>query len=135
MIHRSRSRTATFLRTALPPATVALVTILLLGFPPARYSFYPQCPIYGLFHLQCPGCGATRALAALLRGQLTEAINLNALMPLLLPFAAAYGIFCYSRLLQRKAFRWPQPPPAVLYAAFAAAAVFAVIRNLPLNSF
>ena len=129
------SRTADILRVALPPATVALVTGLLLGFPPAQYSFYPQCPIYELFHLQCPGCGATRALASLLRGHFTEAINLNALVPLLLPFAAAYGIFFYSRLLRGKAFRWPQPPPAVLYAAFAAAAVFAVIRNLPLHSF
>jgi Protein of unknown function (DUF2752) len=135
MIHRRGSRTADILRTALPPATVALVTVGLLVSPPARYSFYPQCPVYELFHLQCPGCGATRALAALLRGHFTEAINLNAFVPLLLPFAAAYGIFCYLRLLQGKAFRWPQPPPAVLYAAFAAAAVFAVIRNLPLHSF
>ena len=135
MILRTRSRTADILRAALPPATVALVTVLVLGFPPAQYNFYPQCPIYELFHLQCPGCGATRALAALLRGHFTDAINLNALVPLLLPFAAAYGIFCYSRLLQRKTFRWPQPPPAVLYAAFAAAAVVAVIRNLPLHSF
>jgi Protein of unknown function (DUF2752) len=133
--HSPRSRTADILRAAAPPAIIALVAILLLRFPPAQYSFYPRCPIHEFFHLQCPGCGATRALAALLRGQLTEAINLNALMPLLLPFAAAYGIFCYSRLLQRKAFRWPQPRPAVIYAAFAVATVFTVIRNLPLHSF
>jgi hypothetical protein len=131
----AESRTPCILRATMPPAAIALAAILLLGFPPAQYSFYPQCPIYQLFHLQCPGCGATRALAALLRGHFTEAINLNALVPLLLPFAAAYGIFCYSRLLHRKTFRWPHPPPAVLYAAFAATALFAVIRNLPLRLF
>ena len=58
-------------------------------------------------------------------------MNLNALITLLLLFAAAYGIVCYIRFLQRKAIRWPQPPAAVLYAAFAVTAVFTMIRNLP----
>ena len=62
-------------------------------------------------------------------------MNLNALVTLLLPFAAAYGILCYSRLLQRKTLRWPQPPPAVIYAALTAATVFTVIRNLPRHMF
>jgi hypothetical protein len=133
MIYIVRSHTADTLRAAVPPAIVALAAIILLRFPPAQYSFYPQCPIHELFHLQCPGCGATRAVAALLHGHFTEAMHLNALVTLLLPFAAAYGILCYCRLLQRKDLRWPQPLPAVLYAAFAVATVFTVIRNLPLH--
>jgi hypothetical protein len=62
-------------------------------------------------------------------------MNLNALITLLLPFAAAYGILCYSRLVQRKPLRWPQPPPAVIYAALALIAVFTVVRNLPPHTF
>jgi Protein of unknown function (DUF2752) len=135
MIHTARSRTADTVRAAALPAIIALAAILLLCFPPAQYSFYPRCPIYELFHLQCPGCGATRAIAAILHGHFIEAMSLNALITLLLPFAAAYGILCYYRLLQRKVLRWPQPPPAVLYAALAAAAVFTLIRNLPLHPF
>jgi hypothetical protein len=133
--HSPRSRTANTLLAAVPPAIIAFATILLLRFPPAQYSFYPRCPIHELFHLQCPGCGATRAIAALLRGHFTEAMRLNGLITLLLPFAAAYGTLCYCRLLQRQDFRWPQPRPAVIYAAFAVATVFTVIRNLPLHSF
>jgi hypothetical protein len=135
MIHTARSRSADIWRAAMPPAIVALAAILLLRFPPAQYNFYPQCPIHELFHLQCPGCGATRAIAALLRGHITEAMNLNALITLLLPFAAAYGIRCYCRLLQRKPLRWPQPPPAILYAALSVATIFTVIRNLPPHTF
>jgi hypothetical protein len=134
----ARSRTADTLRAAAPLAIIALAAILLLRFPPAQYSFYPQCPIYEMLHLQCPGCGATRAIAAVLHGHFLEAMSLNALITLLLPFAAAYGILCYYRLLQRKDLRWPQPPqppPAVLYAALAVAAIFTVIRNLPLHPF
>jgi hypothetical protein len=135
MILRTRSRTADILRAAVPPVVIALAAIILLRFPPAQHSFYPRCPIHELRLLQCPGCGATRAIAALLHGHVTEAMNLNALITLLLPFAAAYGILCCSRLLQRKALRWPQLPPTVIYAALTAAAVFTVIRNLPFQSF
>ena len=135
MIPTARRRTADALRAVVPPAVVALATILLLRFPPAQYSFYPRCPIHELFHLQCPGCGATRAVAALLHGHFTEAMNLNALVTLFLPFATAYGILCYCRLLQRKPLRWSQPPPTVIYAALTVATIFTVIRNLPLHSF
>ncbi len=135
MILRTRRRTADILRAAAPPAIIAFAAILLLRFPPAQHSFYPRCPIHELLHLQCPGCGATRALAALLHGHFTEAMNLNALVTLLLPFAAAYGIFCYCRLLQRKAILWPQPRPTVIYAALAVAAIFTAIRNLPRHTF
>jgi hypothetical protein len=135
MIHTARRRIAGILRVAVPPAVVALAAILLLRFPPAQYSFYPRCPIHELLHLQCPGCGATRAVAALLHGHFIEAMNLNALITLLLPFAAAYGILCYGRLLQRNSICWPQPPPAVIYTALTLATVFTVIRNLPPHSF
>ena len=135
MILRPRSRIADTLHTAAPPAAIALAIIILLRFPPDQYSFYPQCPIHEFFHLQCPGCGGTRAVAALLHGQLAQAMQFNALVTLLLPFVAAYGILFYERLLQRKAIRWPQPPPAVLFAAFGLAALFTLVRNLPIHLF
>jgi hypothetical protein len=114
---------------------MALAAILLLRFPPAQYNVYPRCPIHELFQLQCPGCGATRAVAAILHGHVVEAMSLNALITLLLPFAAAYGILCYCRLLKPQRFRWPQPPPATIYAALTLATVFTAIRNLPLHAF
>lgn len=127
------SRIADTLRAVAPPAVTALAAIILLRFPPAQYSFYPQCPIHQFLHLECPGCGATRATAALLHGRLAEAMHFNALVTSLLPFAAAYGILCYRRFLKRQPLSWPQPKPAVLYAALTLAVAFTVIRNLPLH--
>jgi hypothetical protein len=135
MIPASRNRIATILRVAAPPAVIALSAAILLRFPPAQNSFYPQCPIFEYLHLQCPGCGSTRALAALLRGHLAEAVHFNALVTLLLPIAAIYGALCYRRFLQHKALRWPQPPPAVIYAALVLTGVFTVLRNLPRHAF
>jgi hypothetical protein len=134
-IPAARSQTAEILRAAVPPAIIASAAILLRRFPPTQYSFFPRCPVHDLLGLQCPGCGATRAIAAALRGHFAEALHFNALATLLLPCAVAYGILCYTRLLQRKPLRWPQPPPTIIYTALTLAAIFSVIRNLPPYSF
>jgi len=134
MILWTRSRIANVSRAAAPPAVIVFAAAVLLRFPPTQYNFYPLCPIHELLHLQCPGCGATRAFAALLRGHFVEAVRFNALATLLLPVIAAYCILCYSRFLHRQIHRWPQPSRAVIYAGFAMAAVFTVIRNLPFHS-
>jgi hypothetical protein len=135
MTDTTRSRIANILRAAMPPALIALAAIILLYFPPAQNAFYPQCPIYETFHVQCPGCGATRALAAVLRGNFAEALHFNALVSLLLPFATVYGIVCYRRLLRRKPLRLTQPPHPAIYAAVTITAIFTILRNLPLRSF
>jgi Protein of unknown function (DUF2752) len=120
------------LRLAAPPAVAGLICFALLRFPPARYTFYPQCPIYEVLHLQCPGCGGTRAIAAVLHGQFSEAMHLNALVTLLLPIAAVYCVPSYCRFVRRRPLGWHHPPAAVIFAAFAVTAVFTVIRNLAL---
>ena len=68
-------------------------------------------------------------------GQFAEALHLNALVTLLLPFAAASGILYYSRLLQRRPLRWPRPPHGIIYTVLTLTAIFTIIRNLPLSSF
>jgi hypothetical protein len=134
MTLRSCGRIADTLRAAAPPAVILLVAGILLRFPPGQYRFYPVCPIHEFLGLQCPGCGATRAIAALLRGHFVEAMHFNALVTLMLPFAAVYGVVGYWRFVERQTVRWPQPPRVVMYAAFGVAAIFTAIRNLPHSS-
>ncbi|MBS1820807.1 MAG: DUF2752 domain-containing protein [Acidobacteria bacterium] len=125
----THSRAALLLRAAVPVALLAFVAAILLRFPPAQYSFYPQCPIHHYFGILCPGCGTTRALAALLHGNLGEALRLNALTMLLLPIAIGYAFAGYSRLLARRP-GWPQPPRPAIYATLAVAIAFTLARNL-----
>lgn len=121
MISAFRSRGATIAYAA---AGVAALSWLLLRFPPEAYSFYPRCPIFTLLHIQCPGCGATRALAALLHGQLRQALHLNPLTTLLLPVALLYFLLSL--------FGKPvQSPKYAAYAFVALAGVFLVARNMP----
>lgn len=131
----AESRAAVIGRAAAPVAVATTVATclaaILLRFPPEQYSFYPQCPVHALLHIQCPGCGTTRALAALLRGHVAEAFRLNALTMSMLPLAVGYAAVWYRLYLRDEAFRWPQIPTAGIYAALAVAALFAALRNLP----
>ncbi|MEO6910651.1 MAG: DUF2752 domain-containing protein [Edaphobacter sp.] len=124
------SRAASILRAAAPLVIAAFAIAILLHFPPAQYSFYPQCPVYRYLHIQCPGCGATRAFAALLHGNVVEAFRLNALTTLLVPPAAIYAIFCYRRFLRGETFSSLRPPFSAIYGTLLVAVVFAIVRNL-----
>jgi hypothetical protein len=111
-------------------AGALLLCAALSIWPPARFAFYPACPIHQFLGIECPGCGATRALAALLRGHPVEALRLNALFVLLLPVALAGAAESYRRAMRPGVFRWPQPPAPALYATLAAAALFTIVRNV-----
>ena len=128
-------RVAAIVRAAAPLVIFGAVAEVLRSFPPAENSFYPRCPIYEAFDLKCPGCGATRALAALFQGRFGEAMHLNALVTLLLPVATAYGFYWYWRFVRRGGYRGLPVPQEAVYIALAAASVFTVLRNLPLRRF
>jgi hypothetical protein len=130
MTAMDRSRVAEILRAVAPLAVVGGVAAVLLIFPPARYSFYPECPIYKYLHVECPGCGTTRALAALLRGHVAEAFRWNALTTVLAVPGAVYAGSCYRRFLERRPLFPAQPPAAAVYAGLAVAVLFGVARNL-----
>jgi hypothetical protein len=130
VIHR---RMATTLRVGTPLMLIAATVAVLLRFSPEQSSFYPECPIYSMLRLQCPGCGGTRALVALLHGHFREAIRFNALVTLILPLAVGYGIGCYRRFLQHKPLGLPQMNPSAIYAGLTIAAIFTVQRNLPVS--
>jgi hypothetical protein len=110
---------------------VATVAAVLLKYDPSQNDFYPRCPVYELFHLQCPGCGATRALAALLRGHLAEALHWNALFTVLLPFGLAYGMYGYGCWMRGRKMRWAQPPGAAVVCGILITAIFGILRNVP----
>ncbi len=102
----------------------ATLAAMLYRFPPAQHSFYPACPIHRFTGLLCPGCGATRALAALLHGHVQDALHLNAFFVCLIaPCALAYGLLA----LQRG--RWLKPPAMFAWVFAVAALGFTVARN------
>lgn len=132
----TRSRLGPVARTDTKTKTAALFTAVLTAlavlfrFPPDQYDFYPRCPIYTYLHLQCPGCGTTRALASLLHGHMGEALHYNPLTTILLPIVLLYLAYCSSRRSSRP-HRLVTLQNPVVFSLFAIAGIFTVTRNLP----
>ena len=59
---------------------------LLYVYPPTEYGFYPRCFFFWATGFHCPGCGVTRCVGALVRGNVEQAFAYNALFVLVLPF-------------------------------------------------
>jgi hypothetical protein len=97
-------------------------------FDPTRVSIFPPCLFHQLTGLDCPGCGAQRALHQLLHGHLIEAIRLNAMFVFSLPLFAWLG----TRFLVRE---WKGQPESFQFKWWwlyvAAWILFGVLRNLP----
>jgi hypothetical protein len=102
---------------------------ILYEFPPEQYHFYPQCPVFRYLHVYCPGCGATRALAALLHLRIAEALHYNALVVLLVPILLAYIAAAYLKARRDEVFTWPRVPAFGLTALLVMSVAFGVLRN------
>jgi Protein of unknown function (DUF2752) len=77
----------------------------------------------------CPGCGATRALAALTHAHIAEALRYNSFFVILLPMLFAYFGFAYWKAIRKRDFSWPVTPPWALQLLCVSAALFAILRN------
>ena len=101
---------------------------------PATHQFYPVCQFHRLTGLNCPGCGMTRALYALLHGDFATALRDNALFVFALGALAVRGGWFGANKLRGRAngeffsAKW-------LWPLLAVALVFTVLRNLPAFAF
>jgi Protein of unknown function (DUF2752) len=120
---------------ALTACACAGAMAFLYAVDPNRHAVYPQCLLYNATGIYCAGCGATRAVHALLHGRVIEALHDNALfvaaLPLLLYVAGSYALAAW------RADAWPEisvDGRKLLWrglAIFLLMIAFMVLRNLP----
>jgi len=71
-----------------------LIVYLLVG---NHFNIYLFCPIKKFLGLYCPGCGVTRMLYSILKGQFYQAFRYNPLIFISLPFIVIYYMdYLYS---------------------------------------
>jgi hypothetical protein len=100
-------------------ACTLVIAAVLYRFDPATTAWLPSCPLYTWTGWLCPGCGTLRALHALLHLDVVQALRYNAFTaPVMAAGAATLGL---RRPIVRHPSRW-----------VAAAAVFGVLRNVPM---
>src|ERR1035438_9351310 len=94
----------------LPPGIFVVVVLaatatgagaMVFLFNPATHQFYPVCLFHALTGLNCPGCGGTRSLYALLHGHFQAALKDNAFFVLLFAAAAARCIWFAAKKFRR----------------------------------
>jgi Protein of unknown function (DUF2752) len=99
--------------------------VYLWAVDPERSRAYPQCLFHQITGLHCPGCGATRAVHALLHGHLIDALRFNPLLVIGVPLAAiavARRSYATGRL---------DCPPISGRAVLFVLLLFATLRNIP----
>ena len=111
-------------------ATAIGAAAMIYFFNPSTHGFYPVCMFHSLTGLNCPGCGATRALYALLHGNVRLAVKDNILFIALLAALAVWGARFGLRKLRNQPATF-HVPAKFLWTLLAIAFVFAVVRNLP----
>jgi len=122
-------------RGALQPLGVAAIAAAGCAYVglmnPNESSAYPQCPLRAVTGWDCPGCGLTRSVYALMHGDAWQAIDHNVLAIVLLPLA----ILAFARwTATRVGYSTPRIPrwrPWMSVVAGVAVISFLVARNLP----
>lgn len=108
---------------------------VLLAFNPAGSVVFPPCPFHALTGLYCPGCGTLRALHHLLHGRPLQALGLNLLTVISLPFLG-YAL-ASETLLATVGKRLPgvRLPASWIWALLVAIMLFWIFRNIPVYPF
>lgn len=106
--------------------------VLLFLFDPVQAGFFPVCSFHQFTGLSCPGCGSLRALHALTHGHGLEALRLNPVFILSLPFLLFWTASELALLPGWPAIRLGRRTVVTLLVA---AALFSVARNLPFAPF
>lgn len=122
------------LRRMIAPVTFGFaavgVGVLLHAVDPREPGNYPTCPFLWLTGLYCPGCGAMRASASLVDGDVSGAFGFNPLVVI-----ALVGLVVMFALWTRR--QWQGRPklsitrPWVTTALTVITVVFWVARNVP----
>ena len=111
-------------------AVVALVAVggavILRQHDPAVTSWYPVCIFHELTSLHCPGCGATRAVHALLNGRFLQAVFWNPFLVLGGPLIA--GTLWWRGRRERRGL---PTSTYLLWGLLVVVVAYTILRNVP----
>ncbi|MFB8243920.1 DUF2752 domain-containing protein [Streptomyces sp. NPDC055952] len=134
-VNTDRRRVTTGLpgRLAVPAGVLAAVAAAFAyvgAVDPHDPGHYPACPLLRYTGLYCPGCGGLRSAHAFIHGDLTAALQDNALAVAgYLAFAVLWTVWVVHAVRGRPL--RIDPPAGLMWGLGALLLVFTVVRNLP----
>jgi hypothetical protein len=118
------------IKVAMVSFAVLATAASLRAFPPSQSSWYWECPFHSLTGWLCPGCGGTRAVAELLRGDFASAMALNPVAVILVLATLAFAFVQALYLWRKGKFIAVSTPSQLTFAALTAIFLFTIVRNL-----
>lgn len=116
-----------FIVIFLPPALIALFFIC-ASFV-VRHISFPQCFFNKYLGIYCPGCGITRAVKALLRGDIVFSLRNNFMVLGGIVLGALYYLEYALKVFGKKVRFKFLHKPVLIYGFLIFLGVFAVLRN------
>ena len=95
-----------------------------------KFNIYIPCLFHKITNLYCPGCGVTRMIISLLKGNLYQAFRYNMLIFILTPFLM---FFIFDHIISRKKQRdalYEKIPNSIWYILIIVLVIFGIIRNI-----
>lgn len=108
---------------------VSVAALWLLAHFALKYVILPDCNFYRWTGLYCPGCGDTRAVIALMNGDILLSLRQNALIVVLLLIAIALYIELFLKVVFEKRFKSPILNLKFLCIFLILFAIYSVVRN------
>jgi hypothetical protein len=95
---------------------------------PYSSQIFPECPWRHITGWECPGCGGTRALYSLFRGDVFASITMNPIVVASYAAALLLGAQAIAGAISKRTARWPEWLALLLIVTSALYA--AIFRNL-----
>lgn len=111
---------------------ILLFIYLILG---EYFNIYIPCPIHKLTNFYCPGCGSTRMLKSLLKGNFYQAFRFNPLLFIMLPFFIVVIISDTITLNKNKKSILHKLEPYIWYILIGIFIIYGILRNIPYFDF
>ena len=132
-----RRKASSFERAfALVSAAAAIfASVVVRQIDPSGTNIFPVCPFHAMTGLNCPGCGATRGMHALLNGDILGALHFNALLLVFVPLMI-YGIAALALYgIRGRGLPAPRFAEQGTWGFLVLVIAFGVLRNLPFYPF
>lgn len=110
---------------------IILACILLVyAFVTIHFHAYIPCLFHKATDLYCPGCGITRMIVSMFKGEFYQAFRYNMVMFVLFPFFIFFIVDYLFSVIKKKDALFRKIPSIILYILIGILILFAVLRNI-----
>ena len=96
-----------------------------------RYQLYIPCLFHKITGLYCPGCGATRCIISLLKGNIYDAYHFNRLFFIMFPFLSIGLIYkAYLYIFEKSDVFFKKVPKWIWSFTLMITIIFGILRNI-----